>query len=414
MQYKMAGVFLFTLLIVFKSFSQDTSTPDGLFQAARKAAFDDKNYGRAIELSKKALLLSPNYADIRIFLGRVYTWSNQYDSARAAFQYVLNSSPDHEDAAAAYTDLEYWNNNNDVALKVVNNGLQHHPNSESLLIRKAKILFALRRYKESAAAVNTILQVNKGNTEARALAERIKEAVAMNSIGISYSYTSFDKQFADPWHLVSIDYGRQTKLGSFSLRLNYGNRFKQSGTQYEVDMYPRISKVVSTYVSVGYSGDESVFPKYRAGFSLYLNLPKSFEAEIGTRYLYFSDPTWIYTLYLGKYYKNFLFGARTYLTPSSNNISQSYNLVARYYYSGNADDYLNFTIGTGVSPDERPAALLLNSSYKLASNKVSLSAKKSFGSLNVFGLSAGWANQEYQPKTRGNQVDLGISYQRRF
>lgn len=404
---------IFAAFIALSSFSQDSTSSDGLFQMARSAAFDEKNYPKAIELSKKALVISPQYSDIRIFMGRVYTWSNQYDSAKAAFEYVLNYAPDNEDASSAYADLEYWNDNNESALRVADNGLKHHPNSESLLVKKAKVLYALRRYEESADVIDAVLKLNKNNTEARALSERIREVRAKNRIGISYDFTSFDKQFADPWHIVSVDYGRQTKLGSFTARVNYANRFKESGIQYELDAYPRINKTFYSYLSFGYSGDVGVFPKYRAGASLYINLPKSFEAEVGTRYLYFSDATWIYTLYLGKYYKSWLFGARTYLTPSNNNISQSYNVMARYYYGG-ADDYIHFNIGTGISPDDRPSAVLLNSNYKLQSNRASVAWKKSITKLNVIGVNAGWVNQEYLPKTKGNQFDIGISYQRRF
>jgi len=405
--------FLFTLTISV-AFSQDSTSSDGLFQLARKAAFEEKNYPRAIDLSRRALAIAPGYADIRVFLGRVYTWSNMNDSARAAFQYVLSATPENEDAAAAFTDLEYWNNRYDVALKIVNNGLQYNPKSELLLIKKAKVLFAQRQYQSSAEVLAILLQINKSNTEARALAESIKDAIAKNRIGAAYTYTYFDKQFADPWHIVSVDYGRQAKFGSYALRINYANRFKENGVQLEADAYPRINKTLYSYLSFGYSDNAGVFPKYRAGASLYINLPKSFEAEVGTRYLYFSSSTWIYTLYLGKYYRSFLFGARTYLTPSSSTISQSYNLMARYYYSGNADDYFHVNIGTGISPDDRQAAVLLNSNYKLISNRASVAWKKSFKRLNIVGIDAGWVNQEYLPKTKGNQLELGISYQRRF
>jgi YaiO family outer membrane protein len=408
------ALLLLALIFTAKLFSQDSTSADGLFQSAKKAAFNNRDYPKAIALSKQALLIAPKYSDIHIFLGRLYTWSNFYDSAKSTFEYVLSYSPDNEDASSAYTDLEYWNNHNQAALKVVNNGLRYHPASELLLLKKAKVLFALRSFKESAEIVNHILEINKNNTEARALAERIKEAVAKNSIGVSYSFTTFDKQFSDPWHIASIDYGRQTKLGSLNFRLNYANRFKQNGVQLETDLYPRINKTFYSYLSFGYSDNAGVFPKYRGGLSLYANLPRSFEAEVGTRYLYFSSSTWIYTFYLGKYYKNFLFGARTYLTPSSSTISQSYNVMARYYYGGNADDYFNINIGTGISPDERESAFLLNSSYKLKSTKASIDWKKSLNRLNIFGASAGWINQEYQPKTTGTQLDFGISYKRRF
>jgi YaiO family outer membrane protein len=408
------ALLLLALIFTAKLFSQDSTSADGLFQSAKKAAFNNRDYPKAIALSKQALLIAPKYSDIHIFLGRLYTWSNFYDSAKSTFEYVLSYSPDNEDASSAYTDLEYWNNHNQAALKVVNNGLRYHPASELLLLKKAKVLFALRSFKESAEIVNHILQLNKNNTEARALAERIKEAVAKNSIGVSYSFTTFDKQFSDPWHIASIDYARQTKLGSLNFRINYANRSKQNGMQYEADIFPKISRTFYSYVSFGYSENLSVFPKFRGGLSVYANLPKSFEAEVGTRYLYFSSSTWIYTFYIGKYYKSFLFGARTYLTPSSSTISQSYNAMARYYYSSNADDYFNINVGTGISPDERQSAILLNSTYKLKSNKVSIEWRNSFNNLNVVAVNAGWINQEYQPKKKGNQFDLGISYKRRF
>ncbi|MGV7608803.1 YaiO family outer membrane beta-barrel protein, partial [Mycobacterium kansasii] len=59
------------------------------------------------------------------------------------------------------------------------------------------------------------------------------------------------------------------------------------------------------YVGGGYSGDVSLFPKYRTGVSLNANLPHSFEAELGYRQLYFSNSIWMYTAAVGKYYKNF-------------------------------------------------------------------------------------------------------------
>lgn len=396
------------------SFCQDTTSSDVLFQAARKAAFDSKDYPLAKHYCYKALEKSPNYADIRIFLGRIYSWTDNYDSAKICFETVLKSKPDYEDASLAYTDLEYWNDHYDNALKICEAGLQHHPQSTDLLIKKAKIQVAQRKFSEANETIAKVLSIDKSNTEARALADRIKDVSAKNKLGISYDYTYFDKQFADPWHLVSLDYSRSTKLGSIAARINYSNRFKDDGVQYEVDAYPRISKTFYSYVSAGYSDDDGIFPKYRAGFSLYANLPKSFEAEAGFRYLHFTDDTWIYTLYLGKYYKNWLFNARTYLTPGSNNISQSYNLGARYYYKGSAEDFVWLNIGTGISPDDRSIAQQLNSNYKLLSQKASLTWRFSVKKYNSFSLSAGWINQEYLKDTKGNQYEAGIAYTRRF
>jgi tetratricopeptide (TPR) repeat protein len=140
---------LTTLINSNFAFAQQQLSSDELFQQARKAAFERKDYALATELSKKALLVSPDYSDIRIFLGRVYTWWNKTDSARECFKKVLNLQPENEDASSAYADLEYWNNNAQEALLICENGLSFHPQSKVLLLKKAKCLIELKRYKQA-------------------------------------------------------------------------------------------------------------------------------------------------------------------------------------------------------------------------------------------------------------------------
>ncbi|MBC7654409.1 MAG: hypothetical protein H7098_08045 [Oligoflexus sp.] len=52
--------------------AQENLSPDEMLIKVRKLAFDDKNYLAAIALTKKALLKSPDYTDVEIFLGRLY------------------------------------------------------------------------------------------------------------------------------------------------------------------------------------------------------------------------------------------------------------------------------------------------------------------------------------------------------
>jgi YaiO family outer membrane protein len=392
---------------------EDTTTSDGLFKAARQAAFDENDYSKAKEYCHRALYKSPEYTDIVVFLGRLYTWSKQYDSARITFQKALNVQPDYEDTYEAYTDMEYWTDHYGDALKIVDTGLSYHPASASLLLKKAKVLNALRNYKDAANIVNDILKTDKNNAEARALAARLKDNAALNKVSLSYDYVYFDKQFNEPWHFVSFDYTRQTKLGSITPRVNYANRFGQNGWQYEVDAYPHISKTFYAYANVGYSDNTVVFSRWRAGFSLFTNLPKSFELETGWRYLYFSTPTNMFTGYLGKYYKNYLFGFRTYITPGNNSTSESYNAFMRYYFGG-ADDFFGVGVGTGISPDESSLSQQLNNPYELKTYKANAEFRHVIKTFNIIGFTASWINQEYLPKTTGNQIQVGVKYQRRF
>lgn len=392
---------------------QDALSSDGLLHMARTSAFHDHDYPRAIELCKKALEKSPEYADIRIFLGRIYTWRHFPDSARQEFHYVLGRNPGNEDASSGITDLEFWNDHSELALAYCEKGLFYHPGSRSLLLKKAKILNDLTRYKEAAAITDTLLQRDPLNAEVRVLALQTRSKAAKNQIGVYYDYVYFDREFNDPWHLLSMDYKRQTRLGSVIGRVNYANRFNSNGLQIEADAYPRISRIFYSYLNAGYSHDVGIFPKYRAGFSLYANLPLSFEAEGGFRYLYFSSNTWIYTMSAGKYYKNYWFNIRTYLTPGNSNLSQSYTFTTRYYYGG-SDDYVAMGLGTGISPDDGSNNVQLNTNYNLISDKVFAVYNHAIKRLNVIFASVTLINQEYLPKTRGNQVDFGIGYQKRF
>lgn len=401
---------------------QDTTSSDGLLQAARQAAFKEDNYPKAINYCKQALIISPSYTDIRVFLGRLYSWSNKYDSAKICFEQAIQESPNDEDAYMAYIDLQYWNDYLKEGLTLCNKALTQQIMSIGIQLRKAKILNALKQYEPAATVVDTILQQDKNNTEARALAARIKDNRSINKVSISYDYTTFDNQFPDPWHITSLDYTRRTGIGSVTGRINYANRFKDNGVQYEIDAYPSISRIFYSYVSIGYSNDVGVFPQYRGGFSLYANLPASFEAELGFRYLKFtSDPTWIYTGYVGKYYRSFLFGLRTYLTPSTtiNSVSHSYALSTRYYYNG-SDDFLNITIGSGISPDDRVNNFQLDSAAsvpKLASYRANMQWRYTIHRFHTINANIGWINQEYfqgTTKFQGNQYEFGVGYQYRF
>ncbi len=399
-----------------KKIAGDTSTSDGLLAMARKAAFDDKNYAQAKQYLYHALQISPGYADIKIFLGRLNTWTDNKDSARYYFKEVLKTNPGYEDASAAYADLEYWNDNTKNALTITDSALLYHPASADLLVRKAKILSNLRRYTEANTIVLQALKIDRNNSIARSLAERIKELSTKNKIGLNYDYIYFDKQFSDPWHLASFDYTRRTGIGAITGRINYANRFKQEGVQYELEGYPRISKTFYSYINAGYSEKVGVFPQWRGGFSLYVNLPKSYEADLGFRYLKFSgSPTWIYTGYLGKYYKSWLFGARTYITPSklSNAVSTSYSVSARYYY-GSTDDYFGVSAGYGISPDDRINSIQIDSKVNLVSYRAGLNFKKKVSKFTVISINGSWINQEYLPQTKGNQYQFGLGWIRRF
>ncbi len=397
----------------------DTASADDLIILARKAVFDEKNYEKGKAYLYRALRISPTYADVMIFLGRIHTWTNNYDSAKYYFESALKAKGDYEDAFIAYSDLEYWNDHYHLSLGLDETGLRFHPQSEDLIIRKIKNLIALKDYKNAELTVNEFLLTNKKNAAALALREQIRVLSAKNSFSVGYDFSYFNKQFANPWHLVGVEYGRVTDLGKVIARVNLANRFSTNGAQFEIDAYPHISKTFYAYMNVGVPlTNVGIFPLFRAGFSLYANLPAAFEAELGFRYLQFSgNPIIIYTAYLGKYVKNWLFSERLYMVPSdySKTISASFSLAASYYIGGtSSDDVVGGTIGYGISPDDRANNIQLNTPERLGSYKMGLFYKRKISKFDVFSISQGLAVTEYLPGTHGNEFQFGIGVTHRF
>jgi cytochrome c-type biogenesis protein CcmH/NrfG len=86
-----------------------------------------ENYPRQNCIVKKHLKCSPNYADIKIFLGRLYTWTNEFDSAKNAFESVMAINPSYEDVYLAYADLLYWNDHYKETVTICDYGLKFYP-----------------------------------------------------------------------------------------------------------------------------------------------------------------------------------------------------------------------------------------------------------------------------------------------
>ncbi|WP_207435790.1 YaiO family outer membrane beta-barrel protein [Sabulibacter ruber] len=388
-------------------------SPDDYFQQARRLAFEEKNYPAAIQNCRLALQQSPDYLDIRIFLGRLYYWNGQPDSSLVVLQEALQAKPEYEDAAIALADVFYFEQEFSKALTTSSQGLTFHPASRELALRKVKSLAALERTQEAFAFADSLLRVNPTDEQLRSFTNQLREFSYANRIGVSYEYTYFNKQFSNAWNMMNVDYGRKTKAGAFTGRVSYASRYARNGFQFEAEAYPRISKTFYAYTNIGFSPDLPVFPKFRAGFSLYANLPRAWEAEGGFRYLNFSSSTWVYTLSAGKYYRNFWFNARTYLTPRNSSVSQSCALTARYYLKG-ADDFFSLSLGRGVSPDDRMQANRLNSVYQLETYRIGAGYRFTLAKRHLISFVSTFERGEYMPETKGNQFNFSTGYQLRF
>jgi YaiO family outer membrane protein len=366
---------------------------DELFAIARNEAFNGSRAKARVYL-KTVLDFSPTYAEVRVFLGRTYAWDDQYDSARVAFSTVIDQDPNYMDAYSALADVEFWDDKPEMALKVVQSGLKRDANNEVLLYKKAKALVALDKKIEAALVLDMLLSINPSNEDARSLKNKIKEDSIKNSIALNYNNDLFSDVF-DPAHYANLQYGRVTSKGSLFFRGNYSKRFGTTGYQGEVDFYPSLGKGLYMYLNYGYA-TSTLFPEHRIGAELYFKLPKSFEGSVGFRYLYFarSSTATLYTATLGKYWRNYWFSARTFITPNESGVSNSYIIMARRYFA-DAENFLGLTTGFGYSPDQRFQSVEDGDIITLKSRKIGLEYQRTVGFRWRLNLSYQLAQQQF-------------------
>ena len=343
-------VFVFIVIIHFQGFSQEkefNGDPDVTFETARKLAFEG-NRKQAQDSLIMLLKKYPNYHDIRSFLASTYSWDGNYKLAKNEFKYVLERDPKNETTWVAAINNELWSEAPFSALEMSNVGLKYFPNSEEILLVKAKAEKNSQNPEDALKTVETILKKNTAHEEALEFKESLNQSLRFNAIGINSSIDFYSEVF-DPMQYYALKYSRSTKYGSIIARGNFSRRFNDNGAQFEVDLYPKLAKGLYAYLNVGFS-NSNLYPDVRFGAELHKSLPHSFEVSLGMRSLKYSSTTNIYTGSIGWYSGNSYWSFRPYVTPGDSGSSVSGTLNYRKYAS-DADNYFSVAAGIGFSPE---------------------------------------------------------------
>ena len=190
-------------------------------------------------------------------------------------------------------------------------------------------------------------------------------------------------------------------------------RFGDTGFQYEIDAYPKISENNYGYLNYGFS-QSSVFPDHRFGAEIFHSFPKAFEGSLGIRTLFFgsSDVT-IYTGSVGKYISNYWISLRSYVTPGTTGTSVSGQLQMRRYFS-DPENYIGLRLGYGVSPDDNRN--LIDSSQKLTlkTRSVRMEFNHIINHVWIINPAAAWGSEELKPGSFSGYYTFDISITRLF
>jgi YaiO family outer membrane protein len=226
---------------------------------------------------------------------------------------------------------------------------------------------------------------------------------------LEYAFTHLDDG-AEPWHLATLELSRRSAAGTWLARGSAARRFDRTGTQLEVEAYPRLSRRTYAFVGAGYSPDE-LFPELRLGAELFAAPAPGWEASAGARWLDFRarDVT-LLTGSVGAYPGNWYLAARPFLALGDDGGSLSGTLLARRYLR-DADEYLSLRLGGGEAPAEVFTAAELE---RVGSARAALEGKTRLARGASLLATLGWEREELPADRERRRVTAGVGVETRF
>lgn len=383
--------------------SQVAINADASFLNARDIAFEG-NWVVARDSLEHLLESYPNYTDAKVLLAKTFSWNGDYNEARKRFNRITSIEKQQRDVWVAAIKNEVYANNMNIALGLANKALVYLENDNEIEALRSKL----------------IVDLNKELPIQDKMKEENRKADAPNQIAVSTELEVFDVVF-EPMYQTSVEYQRQTKFGKVLPRISYAQRFNTTGTQFEVDAYPILSKTFHGYLNYGYSGS-AIFPKHRAGMEVYAELPKALEVSLGARHMYFDEVNaTLFTGSFGIYRGNYYLSARPYVSlRNDGQMGWAGNLLARKYgRNGNNFIGLRATYGFDGELNQFIVAGQLLSETQLFLETQLLQLEYRFSNhvnTNIYTLNAGVRRQELFFDT-GNffwAVSAGLKYQFRL
>ena len=157
-----------------------------------------------------------------------------------------------------------------------------------------------------------------------------------------------------------------------------------------------------------------VLPQWRAGYSLFKNLGKNWEGELGARYLYAGgENVWSGVWSASKTWKKNWTNFRGYIINDAGEWYHAYTLTSRFFLK-KPNEYVSFIGGLGTSPDDRSRNFQINSLLGFLAHSAGMGIQKTIKTNTIVNLTGVWTNQRIAEKQSYNQYDITFTLLQMF
>ena len=404
---------IIVFLIVTSSTLAQKINVDSLYYQARDL-YKEKSYEAALVKTNQALIIAPNYIDIRILQIRIEQQTKHIEKASFDIGYLLKNNDSILVKPLAIKHFYNFKNKENLARYIGNTNIYFENNINYRLAKTEALLLVNEQKlaKEELSIVMKLPRNDKQNYTFHLLLKRLSK----NQIAVNHETLSFLKEYPTQktWNTTSIEYLHYFGLSAATARVTYSNRVAKKGILYEIESYPVLSKKWYAYVNLSVSSKSDFFQNYGSKASIYYTLNKGIEIEAGFRYLKFDENSFFTSIGGLSFYKgNYYINLRAFIGPKiEDKFHQNYQLNTRYYLK-NAEDYIFIKLGSGIAPDQSSQVSSIDSYTNYNSYYTNLGINKWISNYN-FQVALGYLYEELPNNKIGNQINTTIGCKYRF
>ena len=348
--------------------------------------------------------------------GLGYQKQQLLDSAIYCFDRVLAGNAADSTAHLNKTNLLMTKRRFPEALQSVDVALAQFEYAEPFLLRKVILLDSMERYVEATKYADTLAK-RYDLRKHREYAAFLRSKTMQHAFGLSFLNSTFsgveDAPAPPAYRIATLYYSRilSPKI-SYGAQLLFTGRQTGTGIMGEADLTYKPNKVLYWNAAVGISNNV-LLPKYRLAYSLYRQLGKGFEGEVGARLLEVVDVRAL-SIVAGasKSFDPFMINARLFAIREQQDFYIAFQAGAKYELTD--ADLLQANFGLGTSPDDRSRLILLPELGGIMSRSVGAGYRRTINYRTSIGVNGNYISQKVGVTTFRNQYDVLLALQVKF
>jgi len=367
-------------------------------QPAANASFDEQ-YAQARDLANNGqpalavaaynalLMRSPGNVDVLLGRGIAYTRMERWAEAQADLEAAAKASPGYADVWLALGNLHQWHDQPEPAIAAYSRLVALRPDDAASWLARARAYRAAGKLADARADLAQARKAGGNTTELDAFAAALEPAPAAKAdadaaaapapdmapiaaispqpragnpeAALAAGYTwaaSLSGSWTDVgpgprWNDQTASVRHYTKRGSIGFETLRAHRFDQSGYAWALDAYADLWN--GAYANLRYQRAPAarLFPENAGRIEVWQSLGGGWEASLSDDVLGFDSRVNIYGASLARYVGNWYIQLRHQNIVSEGSHGSGDRLLARYYYAGDADSYIEATANRGRSDD---------------------------------------------------------------